>query len=82
MRCYDAVMRTTVNLDDDVAEAVRSLARSEGRPLGQVLSELARRGLRPVVARLGQEGDFPVFEVPADAALVTTEMVRAALDEE
>ena len=75
-------MRTTINLDDDVAEAARSLARSEGRPLGQVVSELVRRALRPTAPRLGEEGDFPVFSVPASAPLVTTEMVRLALDEE
>jgi len=38
-------VRTTVNLDDDVLLAVQERARREKRTVGQVLSELARRGL-------------------------------------
>jgi hypothetical protein len=39
-------VRTTLNLDDDVARAAKSLARASGRGLGEVVSELMRRGLR------------------------------------
>jgi hypothetical protein len=41
MRCDDASMDTTLNLDDDVMEAARFLVKSEWYPLGQVTSELA-----------------------------------------
>lgn len=81
MRCYDAAVRTTLNLDDDVAEAARSLARAEGRSLGEVVSALARRGLAPDTGRLGEEGGFPAFAVPSAASPITDEMVRIALEE-
>ena len=40
-------MRTTVNLDDDVYQAVSSLSQSSGLSLGKVLSKVARQGLKP-----------------------------------
>ncbi len=74
-------MRTTLEIDDDVYRAAKSKARAEERSLGAVLSELARRALRPEPAIRDEEG-LPVFDVPADAPLLTSEMVRSALDEE
>ncbi|HLI43203.1 MAG TPA: hypothetical protein VKU92_01885 [Acidimicrobiales bacterium] len=74
-------MRTTLNLDDDVAAAARALAQSERRSLGSVISELARRGLAPSHVELDDEQGFPVFRVPADAPPITPDMVQAALDE-
>lgn len=38
-------MRTTLSIDDDVLEAVRERARRDGRSIGDVLSDLARRAL-------------------------------------
>ncbi len=43
-------MRTTLRIDDDVLYAVKSLARRQGRSLGEVLSELARRALQTPAA--------------------------------
>lgn len=70
-------MRTTLTIDDDVLRAARSLADSEEKSVGKVLSELARRGLAPSAAFAEEEG-FPVFEVSPDAAPLTPEMVQAA----
>ena len=44
-RCYDRRMRTTVNLDDDVATAVTRLRRESGVGQSEALNELARRGM-------------------------------------
>jgi len=38
-------MRTTLAIDDDVLAAVRGLAEAQRKPIGEVLSELARKGL-------------------------------------
>jgi hypothetical protein len=38
-------VRTTLDIDDDVLQAARERAAREGKSMGQVLSELARRGL-------------------------------------
>ena len=39
------VMRTTLELDDDVLNAAKELAAARGSTTGKVLSELARKGL-------------------------------------
>ncbi|MBW3606420.1 MAG: ribbon-helix-helix protein, CopG family [Actinobacteria bacterium] len=75
-------MRTTVDLDDDVLDAVRSLARSQGRSMGVVLSELARRGLAPDHELIEGPGGFPAFESPRDARPLTVEGVHAAMDDD
>lgn len=74
-------MRTTVDLDDDVLAAARSLAQAQGRSLGVVLSSLARRGLEDRVELADGAGAFPVFDVPAGGRPITSEMVREALDD-
>jgi plasmid stability protein len=39
-------MRTTLNLDDDVAARLRDLSREHGRSLSRTANELLREGLR------------------------------------
>jgi len=73
-------MRTTLNLDDDIVRAARSLAREQGRSLGEVLSDLARRGLEPP-SELRYERGFPVFVVKEGAGPLTPEMVARAADD-
>jgi hypothetical protein len=73
-------MRTTLSLDDDILDAARSLSEAEGRSLGEVISELARRGLTPRPESSEEEG-FPVFSVPPGAKPITLEMVQKALEE-
>lgn len=72
-------MRTTLDVDDDVLSAARSLAHERHLSLGRALSELARHGLR--ARRPAREHGLPVFAVDDDAPLITPEMVRNALDE-
>lgn len=74
-------MRTTLNLDDDVAEAARELARTQHRSLGQVISELARRGLAPRQIEVDDEEGFPIFRVDSGVPPITPGMVDAGLDE-
>ena len=38
-------MRTTLDIDDDILEAAKALARQTDRTAGEVLSDLARRAL-------------------------------------
>ncbi|MDX1996309.1 MAG: antitoxin [Thermoanaerobaculia bacterium] len=74
-------MRTTLALDPDVFAAARSLAETQGKTLGRVVSELLRKALAPAPSAAEVAG-FPVFAVPSDAPVVTPEAVRAALDDE
>jgi len=55
-----------LTLDKDVFEAAQALAASSGNSLGQVVSQLARRGLRPARATATKNG-LPVFRVSSDA---------------
>jgi plasmid stability protein len=73
-------MRTTLNLEDDVLRALRSLARERGESLGAVASALIRRALRPP-ERVTYTSDFPVFTVREGAPPLTPEMVSDALEE-
>ncbi len=73
-------MRTTLELDDDVVAAARELAAEARRPLGSVISELARRGLTP--AQVEVADGFPVIRVPTGSPPITAAMVRRALDED
>ena len=76
-------MRTTLNVDDDVLNAAKSLADIRQISIGQALSELARKGLN---ARLRMKRDtvsgFWIFDVPADTPKITPEDVQRALDAE
>ena len=38
-------MRTTLDIDDDVLAAAKDLAKAEGKTVGTIISELARREL-------------------------------------
>lgn len=73
-------MRTTLHLDDEVYQAARSLATAEGTTIGRVISRLVRLALRPQPIR--HRGGFPTFDVPPDAAPLTPDIVRRALEEE
>ena len=63
---YDVLMRTTLTLDDDVAERLREQARLQDRTFKQVVNDTLRRGMSP------DAGDIPTPEyriVPNHSAL-------------
>ena len=74
------MMRTTVNLPDDIYEVARSLAVTKHTSLGEALAELARRGLN-AASRLEIAGAFPRFAIREDAGPITLERTQAAEDE-
>jgi hypothetical protein len=73
-------MRTTLSIDDDVLSAAKALATHERRSIGEVVSELARKGMtRDRVSPKTRNG-FPLL--PSRGAVVTLELVNALRDEE
>ncbi len=75
-------MRTTVSIDDDVLAAARSLAERQRRSLGDVISELARRGMSPVAASSRKtRAGVPLLPVSANAIPITLELVNRLRDE-
>jgi hypothetical protein len=85
-------MRTTLTLDPDVLAAARALAEMRGQSIGQVISDLARRGLAvatatptdPTSVDAGdrERNGVPLFPVRAGAGVVTPDIVRQLLDDE
>ena len=51
-------MRTTLTIDNDIADSLKEQARLQGRPFKQVVNEALRRGLSPA-----REEDRPVFRI-------------------
>jgi hypothetical protein len=74
-------MRVTIRIDDDVFQAAKALAAHQKKPLGQVISNLMRKGLQPG-KRLRQSTSFPVFPVPDGARPITLETVKQAEEEQ
>lgn len=70
-------MQTSLQIDDDVYEAVKRRAAAEHRSIGRVLSDLLRRALEEERERT-DEIRFPVFSVPEGTPTLTLEMVKAA----
>ena len=74
-------MRTTLTLEDDVAEAAKSLARASGRSFGQIVSELMRRGLRAgAVKRVGK--GLPTFSVARHEEIIPSDRAARMLADE
>ena len=73
-------MRTTLDIDDHVLAVARTLSREQGRSLGSIVSDLARRGLADRHSTSASTG-LPTFDVRPDAHPITAEMVREAMDE-
>lgn len=86
-------MRTTLDIADDVLLAAKEIARREKKPLGQIISELARRAFSQadgdsagtqaatphVSDRLATYGIHPL---PARGAIVSNELINRIRDEE
>ncbi len=75
-------MRTTLDIEDDVLQAAKELAQRNGGTAGQVISDLARRGLNaPTMKRRpGLRGGVPVL--PSRGEIVTLDHVQRLQDEE
>lgn len=74
-------MRTTIDIDDDLREIAKDLAKARKEPAGRVISDLLREALtRPVALR-----EFEVVDgialLKATGAVVTSELVERLLHE-
>ena len=70
-------MRTTLQIDDDLLQAAKSIAMLEHKTIGEVISALLRKALFIRDYREGEE-DIPSFRVSESASPLTLEMVREA----
>lgn len=74
-------MRTTLKLDEDVLAAARALAQQQDKTLGEVVSELARRGLQPAAAAPTVRNGIRLLPVREGARPATLELVNRLRDE-
>jgi hypothetical protein len=74
------MMRTTLNIPDDIYDVLRSFAEAKGLPLGFAAGLLIRKALAPQ-EHITDTKHFPSFRVPAGAAPITLEQTLAAEDE-
>jgi hypothetical protein len=73
-------MRTTLNLEDDVVQMVRSYAESRSLSLGKAVCELVRMGFRPPMRTRIVNG-IHVVDLPPDSPRITTQRVKELMDE-
>ncbi len=79
--CYDANVRTTLDIPDEPYYLAKAIARDQNRSLGQVVGELilqAAQRSKSAGIEMSDYG-FPIFH---STRSVTTEDVRALEDEE
>ncbi len=89
-------MRTTLDIADDVLFAAKEVARREKKPLGQIISELARRAFAQTAAGLPYPdrveiapphvseriASYGIHPLPSRGGLVSNEMVDRLRDQE
>jgi hypothetical protein len=80
-------MRTTLDIDDDVLAAAKDLAKVEGKTMGEVISDLARKALTAPTGSGFAEAraafgaaDWPTLP-NREGVVVTQETVDRILDE-
>ena len=70
-------MRTTIQIDDDVYQAAKSIASADNRAIGKVISDMLRKAL--FQKSYQQDADsIPSFRVSESAPPLTFEMVSEA----
>jgi hypothetical protein len=74
-------MRTTVDIEDDVLAAARSIAERRRQSLGKVLSDLARQALTKSTRSRKRNG-VPLLSVKKGAEPVTPERIDELRDDE
>ncbi|HBK56673.1 MAG TPA: antitoxin [Xanthomonadales bacterium] len=79
-------MRTTLDIEDDLLAAAKALAQRQGKTTGQVISELARRGLNAgpgiVTSDVAESAAFYGFEPLPDRGVVVTDALIDRLRDE
>jgi hypothetical protein len=77
----DLVVRTTLDIDEDVLETAKELATRRGTTAGRVLSDLARSALAPRDGTRRKRNGVPLLAPRKRAGLVTPEIVNRLRDE-
>ena len=75
------MMRTTLDIEDDVLLAAKELAKQQGSTAGQILSALARKGLGSTASgKSASRGGVPIL--PSRGEIITLEKIQGLMDKE
>ena len=77
---YNQGVRTTLEIDDDLVQVAKQLARKRGLTMGQVISELARAALEPKTRSTVRNG-VPLFAPKPGARKPHLALVNRLRDE-
>ncbi len=77
------MMGTTLDIEDDVLYAAKDLARKEKKTAGQVISELARKGLadHAGLVAIEPESVCGIRPFPGEGRIVSNELLSRFRDE-
>jgi hypothetical protein len=73
-------MRTTLAIDDDVPTAAKAIAHQTNRTIGEVVSDLVPRSLRPP-ADVAERNGIPLLAAREPGVTVTPDLVNTLRDE-
>ena len=76
------IMRTTLDIDEDILESAKAIAANRGTTMGRVISDLARASLTPRRSARRVRNGVRLFPPRKGARLVTPEMVNRLRDED
>ncbi len=80
IRCYDEMMRTTINLDEELLRTAKAIAATRRETLSKVISDLAWKGLSPEPTSFSTRSGFPLLPARPGALPVTAQHVADLLD--
>lgn len=78
-------MRTTLDIDDDVLQAAKEIARREKKTAGQVISALARSALaapRPATSAREPRAVYGFRPFPPRGGIVTNELIDSLREDD
>jgi hypothetical protein len=74
-------MRTTLSIDDDVMAAARAIAERENKTVGEIVSTLARKALRPSQPGRRTRNGIPLLPTRGSPKTVTLDVVNRLRDD-
>lgn len=77
----DLVMRTTLDIDEDLLQAAKELAASRGVTAGRVVSELLRKAIQPPSTSRRVRNGVPLLSRRPGAPVTTMKLVNELRDE-
>ena len=78
----DKPMRTTLDIDDDVLQAVKEIGEMRKKTAGKVISELARKALCPPRNYDVRNGVPIIHRAPGTPLITTADVKRLQEDED